>query len=151
MTIAIGCDPNAARLKHMLIKVIQDMGHACQDFGSEDTIYANVAFDLARAVAQGTYERGVLLCGTGIGMSIAANKVRGAFAALVYDTYSAAKAVTSNKANIMCLGALTTGDAVAAAIVQSYLNARYVTGTPSEKKAQCYIDYDNTRDETFKH
>ena len=93
MKIAIGCDPNAQNEKEALIKFIEAKGYGeVTDFGSEDPIYANVAIEVAEAVAAKKYDRGILVCGTGIGVSIAANKVKGAYAALVSDVYSAQRA-----------------------------------------------------------
>ena len=84
MKIAIGCDPNAEEAKKEIIAYIKKKGYGeVTDFGSEDPIYANVAIDVAEHVASGEYDRGVLICGTGLGVSIAANKVKGAYAALV--------------------------------------------------------------------
>ena len=84
MKIVIGCDPNAQKEKEELIKFIESKGYGeVTDYGSEDPIYANVAFKVAEAVAAEKFDRGILICGTGIGMSIAANKVKGAYAALV--------------------------------------------------------------------
>lgn len=110
MKIAIGCDPNAQNEKEALIQFIEAKGYGeVTDFGSEDPIYANVAIEVAEAVATKKYDRGILVCGTGIGVSIAANKVKGAYAALVSDVYSAQRARLSNDANIICMGAFTTG------------------------------------------
>ena len=82
MKIAIGCDPNAEEAKQEIIAYIEKKGYGeVTDFGSEDPIYANVAIDVAEHVASGEYDRGVLICGTGLGVSIAANKVKGAYAA----------------------------------------------------------------------
>ena len=83
MKVIFGCDPNAAELKTTLMKTAADAGWETVDFGSTDPIYANTAIRVAEAVAAGEAERGVLLCGTGIGMCIAANKVKGAYAALL--------------------------------------------------------------------
>lgn len=78
MKIAIGCDPNAQQAKEELIKFMEDKGYGeIKDFGSEDPIYANTAVAVAEAVASGAYDRGILICGTGLGVSIAANKVKG--------------------------------------------------------------------------
>lgn len=80
MKIAIGCDPNAEEAKQEIIAYIEKKGYGeVTDFGSEDPIYANVAVDVAEHVASGEYDRGVLICGTGLGVSIAANKVKGAY------------------------------------------------------------------------
>lgn len=110
MKIAVGCDPNAQEAKEEIIKYIEAKGYGeVTDFGSEDPIYANVAIRVGEAVASKEYDRGILICGTGIGVSIAANKVKGAYAALLSDVYSAQRARLSNDANIACMGAFTTG------------------------------------------
>ena len=84
MKIAIGCDPNAQEAKLQLITFMESKGYGeITDFGSEDPIYANTAIAVAEAVAAKKYDRGILLCGTGIGVSLAANKVKGAYAALL--------------------------------------------------------------------
>ena len=144
-TIALGSDPNAAGLKEILKKHIIEMGYEWEDFGSDDPIYANVAFEVAQSVASGKHERGILMCGTGIGMSIAANKVSGVRAALCSDAYSAERAVKSNNANIMTLGSQVTGPELAKSLVKVWLESRYETGTRSEPKVQRIDKYDQTR------
>ena len=140
--IAIGCDPNASDLKMALIEMFETEGYAYEDFGSEDTIYANVAFRVAEAVASGECWRGVLICGTGIGMSIAANKVNGAYAALISDDYSAERAALSNNANVVTLGAQVTGPVLAKRMVKTYLNNEYVPGGRSAPKVQRIWEYE---------
>ena len=71
MKIAFGCDPNASTMKLKLMEYVKTLGHEVKDFGSDDPIYANVAIDVAKAVASKEYDRGILVCGTGIGVSIA--------------------------------------------------------------------------------
>ena len=143
--VAIGCDPNAAELKEVIKKQLKELGHECEDFGSEDPVYANVAIKVAEAVAAGKYDRGILVCGTGIGMSIAANKVPGAYAALVADAYSAERARKSNNANIMTLGAFTTGVEHAKVLVRVWLESEYTPGGKSEPKVQRIVAYDRQR------
>ena len=140
LTVAIGCDPNASALKEIIIDQLKGMGYSVKDLGSEDPIYARVAFAVGEAVAAGSFDRGILLCGTGIGMSIAANKVPGIFAALCADTYSAERAIKSNNANVLTMGAFTTGVEVAKQIVKTWMESRWQTGTPSEPKVACYVD-----------
>ena len=140
-TVAIGCDPNATVLKDVIISQLKGLGYIVKDFGSEDPIYARVAFAVGESVAAHEYDRGILLCGTGIGMSIAANKVPGIYAALCADTYSAERAIKSNNANILTLGAFTTGVEVAKQIVRIWMESLWQTGTTSEPKVACYIDY----------
>ena len=122
MKVAIGCDPNAADLKRSVIEELVALGHDVTDLGSDDPIYANIAITVAEAVAAGTYERGVVLCGTGIGVSIAANKVRGAYCALVTDAYQAERAALSNNANMIAMGQQVTGDKVARMMVRTWIN-----------------------------
>lgn len=140
--VAIGCDPNASRLKEVLKGHLRELGHEVEDFGSDDPIYANTAIRVAEAVAAGAYERGVLLCGTGIGVSISANKVPGAYAALVTDPYSAERARKSNNANIVCFGAQTTGDEVAKYLLQIWMDSDYTPGGRSEPKIKRIYEYE---------
>jgi ribose 5-phosphate isomerase B len=132
--IAIGCDPNAAALKEELIQHLTAQGYPVTDFGSEDVIYANTAAEVARAVASGAYDRGILICGTGLGMSIAANKIHGAYAALLSDCYSAQRARKSNNANIACIGAFTVGVSLAKLLADTFLTNEYAEGTSSAPK-----------------
>ena len=141
LTVAIGCDPNAVTLKKIIIDQLEEMGHKVKDFGSDDPIYARVAFTVGEAVAANSFDRGILLCGTGIGMSVAANKVPGIIAALCSDTYSAERAIKSNNSNILAIGAFTTGIEVAKQIVKTWMEARWQTGTSSEPKVTCYVEY----------
>ncbi len=140
-TIAIGCDPNATALKDVIISQLKGTGYNVKDFGSEDPIYARVAFAVGEAVAAHEYDRGILLCGTGIGMSIAANKVPGIYAALCSDTYSAERAIKSNNSNILTMGAFTTGVEVAKQIVKIWIESIWQPGTTSEPKVACYVEY----------
>ncbi len=108
MRIAIGCDHRGLNLKPSVIKLITDSGHSYEDFGgySADPVdYPDIAQKVAEAVAAGNFERGILICGTGIGMCIAANKVRGIRAARCHNAFSASRARQHNDANILCLAA----------------------------------------------
>src|SRR4030042_7007583 len=128
-TVAFGCDPNAATFKDVIISQLKVLGYTVKDFGSEAPIYARVAFAVGEAVAAHEYDRGMLLCGTGIGMSIAANKVSGIYAAICSDTYSAERAIKSNNANVLTLGAFTTGVEVAKQIVRIWMESIWQPGT----------------------
>ena len=141
LTVAIGCDPNAVTLKEIIKVQLKEIGYTVTDFGSDDPIYARVAFAVGEAVAVKSFDRGILLCGTGIGMSIAANKVSGIYAALCADTYSAERAIKSNNSNILTIGAFTTGSEVAKLIVKTWMEARWQSGTASEPKVACYVEY----------
>ncbi len=141
MKVAIGCDPNAADLKETIKELLKAEGIEFEDFGSADPIYANVAFAVGEAVAAGKYDRGILVCGTGIGMSIAANKVPGVYAALLSDAYSAERAVLSNNANVATLGSQTLGPVTAKTYVKIWLEAQWETGSRSESKVARIVEY----------
>jgi ribose 5-phosphate isomerase B len=135
--VAIGSDEAGFRLKAILIDLLQgEEGLEVADFGchSEDPVdYPDVAFDLARAVARGEHDRGILICGTGIGMSIAANKVPGVRAAQAHDAYSAERARKSNDAQILALGARVIGPELAKSIVRTWLRAEFAGGRSIQK------------------
>ncbi|MDR3322011.1 MAG: RpiB/LacA/LacB family sugar-phosphate isomerase [Synergistaceae bacterium] len=142
MKIAIGCDPNATDFKAKLIPFIKELGHEVLDYGSEDPIYANVAIAVATEVVAGKADRGVLICGTGIGVSIAANKVEGAYAALVTDIYQAQRAQLSNNANIIAFGAQVMGVEVAKCLLKEYLSQSYDPNSRSAPKVCRITDYE---------
>jgi ribose 5-phosphate isomerase B len=139
--IAVGCDPNAADLKEVVKKHLTDLGYAWEDYGRDDPIYANVAIEVAEAVASGKHDRGILICGTGIGMCITANKVPGAYAALCADPYSTERSRKSNNANIMTLGSQVVGVELAKTLVTIWINSEYVPGGRSAPKIQRIYDY----------
>ena len=139
--VAIGCDPNASELKEAIKKHLADLGYEWEDYGSDDPIYANVAVEVAEAVASGRHDRGILICGTGIGVCIAANKVPGAYAALCSDPYSTERSRKSNNANIMTLGAQVMGVELAKTLVTIWMKSEYVPGGRSEPKIQRIREY----------
>jgi len=139
--VAIGCDPNAAELKKIVMDHLKDLGYGVEDYGSEDPIYANVAIDVAEAVAAGKHDRGILICGTGIGMCLAANKVPGAYAALCADAYSTERSRKSNNVNIMTMGSQVTGIELAKTLVTIWMASEYVPGGRSEPKIQRIYEY----------
>ena len=146
MKIAIGSDPNAVEEKYKLIEFIKksNLGDIT-DFGSDDAIYANVAIEVAKQVSDKNFDRGILLCGTGLGMSIAANKVKGAYAALLSDIYSAKRAVLSNNANIACMGAFTIGEKLREELIYAFLTNKFDEKSPSKIKVDAYVEYDVKR------
>ncbi len=146
MKIAIGCDPNAQEAKEQMMKFMESKGYGeITDFGSEDPIYANTAIAVAEAVAAGEYDRGILLCGTGIGVSLAANKVKGAYAALIADVYSAKRARLSNDANIACFGAFTTGNKLREELVDAFLTNEFEPGCSSQPKVDAFRAYEQKK------
>ena len=134
MKLAFGCDPNAYEMKDALIEEAKALGHEVVDFPSEDPIYANVAVQVAEYVVDGHADRGVLVCGTGIGVSIAANKVRGAYCACVTDVYQAQRATLSNNANLISMGSQVLGVETAKGLVGEYLGHEFDAGSRSAPK-----------------
>ncbi len=128
MAIAIGCDEAGFDMKESLKRMLQDTGREVEDFGTFDTkpvLYADIAFAAASSIAEGRNDRGVLICGTGIGMAITANKVRGVRAAQCHDTYSAERARKSNDAQVITLGARVIGPELAKSILRAWLASEF--------------------------
>jgi ribose 5-phosphate isomerase B len=128
MKIAIGCDEAACDMKQAIQAQLAAQGHELLDFGTPDgapVLYPNIGVAVAECVARGEAERGLLFCGTGIGMAISANKVPGIRAAQAHDTYSAERASKSNDAQIITIGARVVGLELAKSIVQSFLASRF--------------------------
>lgn len=142
MKIAMGCDPNAEEYKKEMMQYVIELGHEVTDFGSKDVIYAHVAQDVAQKVASKKYDRGILFCGTGIGVMLAANKVKGAYAANVQNVYSAKRACLSNNCNIITLGSQVTGNMLAKELIKAYLECTYVENERSGKKVRAYVEYE---------
>ena len=142
MKIAVGCDPNAEAYKQEMMEFIKSLGHEVTDFGSDDVIYAHVAIRVAEAVAAKEYDRGILFCGTGIGVMLAANKVKGAYAANINNVYSAQRACLSNNCNIITLGSQLTGDMLGKELIEAYLDCNYVYNERSGKKVDAIVDYE---------
>jgi len=106
--IAIGCDHHGPDLKQSVIRLITEAGHEYEDFGcyaTDPVDYPDIAKKVAEAVARGDFESGILICNNGIGMSMAANKVKGIRAALCYNAFNAGRTRQHNDANVLCLGA----------------------------------------------
>lgn len=142
MKIAMGCDPNAENFKQEMIRFVRELGHEVKDFGSTDTVYAHVAQEVAEKVAAKEFDRGILFCGTGIGVMLAANKVKGAYAANVLNVYAAKRACLSNNCNIITLGSQVTGDMLAKELIEAYLDCTFVANERSGKKVEAYVEYE---------
>lgn len=141
MKIAIGCDELGVNLKNKLISKFSEQGHEFTDFGvgPDDKIdYPDIGFEVATAVAAGKFDRGILICGTGIGMNITANKVKGAYAAVCHDVYSTQRSILSNNANIMCMGAIVIGTATAETLTDIWLGLTFVDGRSTPKIQKIY-------------
>lgn len=130
MRIAIGCDHHGLNLKKSIIKLITDAGHSYKDFGcytTDPVDYPDIADKVGHAVAKGDFDRGILICGTGIGMCIAANKVKGIRAALAYSPLSARRSRQHNDANVLCLSGEETPKQISE-IVDVFLTTEFEGG-----------------------
>jgi RpiB/LacA/LacB family sugar-phosphate isomerase len=129
MNIGFATDHGGFILKEPTLKALRDAGHTVQDFGASTLDpaddYPDFVIPLARAIAQGKVERGIAICGSGVGASVAANKVPGVRSALIYDSYSAHQGVEDDDMNLLCLGGRVVGFALAWEIIQIYLAAQY--------------------------
>jgi ribose 5-phosphate isomerase B len=131
MRVAIGCDHAAVTLKDALVRELSSAGLQMQDEGTftgDSVDYPDFAARVARLVASGAADRGIVLCGSGIGVSIAANKIHGVRASLCHDVTTARLARQHNDANVLCLGARTTGSVVAADVVHAWLDTEFEGG-----------------------
>jgi len=143
MRVMIGCDPNAIALKNEVIDELKKNGHEVVDLGSDDPVYANVAIAVAESVVREVGSRGIVLCGTGIGVSLAANKVPGAYCALVTTAYQAERAALSNDANMIALGSQVTGNMEARLLVRTWMSNYYHPGGRSDEKNQRIREYES--------
>ena len=131
MIIALGSDHGGFALKQAMMEHLRESGTEFKDFGvycSESADYPDIAVQVAEAVARGEYEKGVLFCGTGVGVSIAANKVHGIRAANCHDVFSAQMSREHNDANILTMGERVIGPGLAAMILDTWLSAEFIGG-----------------------
>ncbi len=129
MPIGIACDHGGFHLKEEITAVLRDAGYKVTDFGAyslnKDDDYPDFIVPLAKEVANGSLDRGIAVCGSGVGASIAANKIAGVRAALIHDIFSAHQGVEDDNMNIMCLGGRVIGSFLAKDLVHAFLNARF--------------------------
>lgn len=147
MKVAIASDHGGYELKEHIKATMDEMGIEYQDLGIdsiESVDYPDYAFPVAHKVANGEVDKGILICGTGIGMSIAANKVHGVRAALVHDCYTARVTRQHNDSNVLCLGGRTTGFNVAEEIARIWLGEDF-DGGRHEKRILKITDYENKK------
>ena len=144
MKIGIGSDQNGFELKETIKFFLQDLNYEVIDYGcnsGEEVDYPNVSFEIAQDISENKINRGILICGTGIGVAIAACKYPGIRAALCHDTYSAERAQLSNNAQIITMGAQIIGPEVAKKVVEAYLNVEWAQG--SERKVNLITEKEN--------
>ncbi len=128
MKIALACDHGGVPLKTVIQQCLSEMGHTVIDLSPENTPtddYPDFAEKLGMVIVDGEAERGILICGSGVGASIAANKIRGVYAAICHDTYSAHQGVEHDRMNVLCLGARVIGSELAKELAVAFINARF--------------------------
>ena len=136
MRVAFGADHAGFSMKQELAACVKGLGHEVLDLGTNSDApvdYPDYAAAVARAVVDGRAERGILICGSGVGASVAANKLRGVRAALCGDTYSAHQSREHDDCNVLCLGARVVGSELALEIVRAFVGARF-TGEERHKR-----------------
>lgn len=137
MKIALACDHGGFPLKDLVAETVRRLGHEVLDLGTdsaEAVDYPDYAEKVGRVLQSGQAERGILLCGSGVGACIAANKMRGVYAGVCHDTYSAHQGVEHDDMNVLCMGARIIGPELAREIVTAFLNARFLGNDPGQER-----------------
>ena len=145
MKIALGCDHGALALKQALIPHLEKMGHEVKDFGThtyDSCDYPDYAGYAAKAVASGECDKGIVLCTTGIGVSITANKVKGIRCALLSDIMSARMTREHNDTNMMAIGAAVVGEMLAFEIVDTWLGTEFSHGERHQRRVDKIMSYE---------
>lgn len=128
MKIAVGFDHAGFPLKQIVLDAVREAGHEAIDLGTystESVDFPDFAEKVGRAIQTGEVERGILCCGSGVGACIAANKMKGIYASICHDTYSAAQGVLHDDMNVLCLGGRVIGPELAKVLIPAFLNAEY--------------------------
>ena len=139
MKIAIGCDEAAFSMKEKVKEHLLSKGYEVKDFGVYDenpVLYPDIAMKVAVPVSKGDFDRGILICGTGIGMAMTANKVKGIRAAVCHDPFSTERSILSNNAQIMCMGARVIAPQLALMLVDQWLSLEFKECNSSQKIAK---------------
>ena len=135
MRIAVACDHAGFLNKFDVIEAVTIAGHEVLDLGTDsiDSVdYPDYALKLGKAILEGEADRGILICGSGVGACIAANKIKGIYAAICHDAYSAHQGVEHDDMNVLCLGGRIIGPALIKELVWAFLNARFIGNDPGE-------------------
>jgi ribose 5-phosphate isomerase B len=139
LKVAVDCDDAAVELKRSIIEHLRTRGVEVADLnllGSKKADYPEIGFNLARQIADKRFDRGILMCGTGLGMAMIANKVEGVWAGTCHDTFSAERLKKSNDANVLTMGARVIGPELAKMIVDAWLNSEFAGGGSTPKVEQ---------------
>jgi ribose 5-phosphate isomerase B len=140
MRLVVAADHGGVPLNEVVIEELRRLGHDVLDLGGHDANngddYPDYAEALGRKIASGEYERGVLICGSGVGASVAANKIRGVRAGLCHDTYSAHQGVEHDNCNVLCLGARVIGNELALELVRAFIGAKFTGETRHKRRLE---------------
>lgn len=137
MKVAVACDHAGFPLKEVVLDAVRAAGHQVLDLGTnsaEAVDYPDFSEKLGQAVQSGAAERGILLCGSGVGACIAANKMQGVYSAICHDTYSAHQGVEHDDMNVLCLGARIIGPELVHELVSAFLAARFIGNDPGQER-----------------
>ena len=137
MKVAVGFDHAGFPLKETVLEAVRAAGHVSIDegtFSTESVDFPDYSEKVGRAIQTGEAERGILVCGSGVGACIAANKMKGVYASICHDTYSAAQGVRHDDMNVLCLGGRVVGPELAKSLVLAFLNARYEGNNPGGER-----------------
>lgn len=151
MRVAVGFDHAGYPLRDSVLNAVRATGADVLDLGttSPDPVdFPDYAEKVGRALQEGAAERGILVCGSGVGACIAANKMRGVYASICHDTYSAAQGVKHDDMNLLCLGGRVIGPELAAALISAFLNARYMGNDPGGERLSRRVGKIHTLEET---
>jgi ribose 5-phosphate isomerase B len=135
--VAVACDHAGFPLKHIVLEAVRAAGHEVIDLGTDSTKavdYPDFSEKLGRAIQSGEAERGVLLCGSGVGACIAADKMKGVYAAICHDTYSAHQGVEHDDMNVLCMGSRIVGPELVRELVTTFLAARFIGNDPGQER-----------------
>ena len=145
MKIVIGSDHAGFPLKGPLVKILKSMNYSVKDVGSfnpDPVDFPDIALLLAAEIKSGRAERGIMVCGTGVGASIACNKIQGIRATLSHDTYSAHQCVEHDNVNVLCMGAQIIGLSIAEEVMINFLNARFSTEEQFRRRVEKVNQFD---------
>ncbi len=137
MKIAVACDHAGFPLKEKVLETVRLAGHTPIDLGTDSTKpvdYPDYAEKLGRLIQSGQADRGILLCGSGVGACIAVNKLRGILAGVCHDTYSAHQGVEHDDMNVLCMGPRVIGPELAVEVIDSFLSARFIGNDPGQER-----------------
>lgn len=137
LKIAVACDHGGFPLKETVISTIKNIGHEPIDLGtnsSRSVDYPEFSYRLGKMLQEGKADRGILICGSGVGASIAANKMKGVYASVCHDTYSARQGVEHDDMNVLCLGARVIGIELAKEFIIAFLHASFLGTLPGEER-----------------